>query len=156
VTTHAHPQDLPRPVLAAAGALVVFAILIAALARNGRPESAAIEPASIVASYDVQLLAQQDGAIVPVLPGGYRLPVIDVEHAGFVSGVVRGLARGRKLAAQDPNGPYRLVRMRDGRLLLIDPGTGTSIELGLFGSDNARIFATMWRTADARAVSSRH
>jgi putative photosynthetic complex assembly protein len=90
---------------------------------------------------------------VPILNDGTELPTISADKAGFVTGVIRGLSRGRKLTGTDPDAPYRLSRLRDGRLLITDTYTDTSINLDVFGSDNARTFANIWAQGEAHASS---
>lgn len=149
MTSSVGSRDLPRPVLFAAGTLIVLALLVAAFGSGKSTDDSFATP--IVASYELSLRSREDGSILPQLTDGRALPTIDAERAGFVSGVIRGLARGRKLGGVDALAPYRLTRLRDGRLMLIDTSTNTSIDVGLFGSDNARIFADLWRAADALA-----
>ena len=60
---------------------------------------------------------------------------------GFIRGVLRGLARDRKLQRIGTEPPFRLTRWVDGRLSLDDPATGRRIELGAFGPTNAAAFA---------------
>ncbi len=149
MTSSVGSRELPRPVLFAAGVLLVLALLIAAFGNGKTTNSNDATP--IVASYEISLTTREDGSILPRLTDGRALPAIDAERAGFVSGVIRGLARGRKLGGIDALAPYRLTRLRDGRLLLVDTSTNTSLDVGLFGSDNARIFADLWRAADVLA-----
>lgn len=145
-----HAHDLPRPLLLSAGLLVLAAIALVAVGDDLPQPTNAAE--AVVSSHDVRLHTAEDGSIIPVLADGTRLPAIRAENAGFVSGVIRGLSRGRKLSGTDPDAAYRLSRMRDGRLLLTDTATGTTIDLDVFGSDNARTFATLWEQGEARAA----
>lgn len=149
--TAEHAQDLPKPLLVSAGVLVLAAILLVIIG-DKLPQADPLDPVAIVASHDIRLHKLEDGSIQAVLADGTRLSTIRVENAGFVSGVIRGLSRGRKLAGSDPDAPYRLSRMRDGRLLLTDTATGTSIDLDVFGRDNAGTFATLFEQSEARAT----
>lgn len=151
--TAEHAHDLPKPLLLSAAALVLAAILLVAIG-DELPQAGSNEPTAVVSSHDVRLHTLEDGSIVPVLADGTRLPAIRAESAGFVSGVIRGLSRSRKLSSSDPDAPYRLSRMRDGRLLLTDTATGTEIDLDVFGRDNARTFAELWEQGEVRAASS--
>ncbi len=148
--TARHAHDLPKPLLLSAALLVLAAITLVVVGED-LPQAGAPAAAAVVSSHDVRLHSREDGAIVPVLADGTRLPAIRAENAGFVSGVIRGLSRGRKLSGSDPDAPYRLSRLRDGRLLLTDTATGTSIDLDVFGSDNARTFALLWEQGEAHA-----
>ena len=56
---------------------------------------------------------------------------------GFLRGVLRGLARERKLERSAIEPPFRLTRWADGRLSLEDPATGRRIDdLEAFGPTN--------------------
>ncbi|MBM4213823.1 MAG: hypothetical protein FJ179_08920 [Gammaproteobacteria bacterium] len=149
--TAEHAHDLPKPLLLSAGALVLAAILLV-IVGDDLPQAPPSTRDAVVSSHELRLRSLEDGAIVPVLVDGTRLPAIRAEQAGFVSGVIRGLSRGRKLSGSDADAPYRLSRMRDGRLLLTDTATGTEIDLDVFGRDNARTFAELWEQGEARAA----
>ena len=147
-----HTQDLPRPLLLSAGLLVLAAIALVALG-DDLPQTGIDDTAIIVSSHEVRLRTLEDGAVLPILVDGTRLETISADKAGFVTGVMRGLSRGRKLSGSDPDAPYRLSRLRDGRLLITDTATGTSINLDVFGSDNARTFANIWQQGETHASS---
>lgn len=153
MTSGEHTQDLPRPLLLSAGLLVLAAIALVALG-DDLPHTGIDDAAIVVASHDVRLRTLEDGAVVPILTDGTRLQTISADKAGFVTGVMRGLSRGRKLSGSDPDAPYRLSRLRDGRLLITDTATGTSINLDVFGSDNARTFANIWQQGETHAPST--
>jgi len=148
--TAEHSQDLPKPLLVSADLLILLAVSLV-IVGDELPQAAPLSEDIVVSSHDIQLRTLEDGAIQPVLADGTRLPAIKAEKAGFVSGVMRGLSRGRKLAGSDPDAPYRLSRLRDGRLLLTDTATGTTINLDVFGTDNAKTFASLWEQGEARA-----
>ncbi len=150
--TAEHSQDLPKPLLVSAGLLILLAVSLVVIG-DELPQAAPMSEDIVVSSHDIRLRTLEDGAIQPVLIDGTRLPAIKAEQAGFVSGVMRGLSRGRKLAGSDPDAPYRLSRLRNGRLLLTDTATGTTINLDVFGTDNAKTFAALWEQGEARADS---
>ena len=97
MTSSVGSRELPRPVLFAAGVLLVLALLIAAFGNGKTTDTNDATP--IVASYEISLTTREDGSILP----------------------------------------------------LVDTSTNTSLDVGLFGSDNARIFADLWRAADVLA-----
>ena len=68
---------------------------------------------------------------------------------GFLRGVLRGLARERKLQSIGTEPPFRLTRWDDGRLSLEDPATRQRIELASFGPTNAAAFARLLRDRSA-------
>ncbi|MFM8517717.1 MAG: photosynthetic complex assembly protein PuhC [Nevskiaceae bacterium] len=142
-------HDFPRPMLFAAAALIVGSLFVATVGALTRQEAPALRSDEIVAAYDIRFIDQPDGGLTAMLADGAVLAKMSSEESGFARGILRGLGRGRKLSGAAEQDPYRLVRTRDGRLLLEDDVSGVSIELGVFGSDNAESFARLWRAGDA-------
>lgn len=63
-------------------------------------------------------------------------------EAGFIRGILRGLARERRRLGKSAEEPFELVR-ENGLLTLRDLATGGQIELTAFGQTNAGAFARM-------------
>jgi putative photosynthetic complex assembly protein len=63
-------------------------------------------------------------------------------EAGFVRGILRGMARERRRLSKSPDEPFELS-LDGGLLILRDLATGQHIELTAFGPTNARAFARM-------------
>jgi putative photosynthetic complex assembly protein len=84
------------------------------------------------------VLAAADGEVVEILAPGTN---------GFVRGVLRGLARERKLGGMGEGPPFRLIRWDDGRLSLRDLATGRQIELVSFGPTQLETFTKLLRSA---------
>jgi hypothetical protein len=76
-------------------------------------------------------------------PPTLRATILPASEQGFVRGVLRGLARERRLKDVGPDAPFRLEQWSDNGLTLTDLGTGRQIELGAFGSTNRAAFAVM-------------
>ena len=76
------------------------------------------------------------------------------EKSGFIRGVLRGLARERKMNDVGEAPPFRLTSWADGALTLQDISTGRIIELGSFGPDNRASFAALLDTPKV-AVAAR-
>jgi putative photosynthetic complex assembly protein len=66
-----------------------------------------------------------------------------VGEAGFVRGALRTLAQERKRRDIDSKPPFELIAREDGRLTLLDPSTGRTIDLESFGAVNAQHFARL-------------
>ncbi len=66
-----------------------------------------------------------------------------VGEAGFVRGALRTLAQERKRRDIDSKPPFELIARQDGRLTLLDPSTGRTIDLESFGALNAQHFARL-------------
>jgi hypothetical protein len=71
---------------------------------------------------------------------------------GFLRGVLRGMARDRRMNEVGPYPPYTLSLHADGRLRLSDPQTGQRYDLASFGPDNAAVFARWLPSNASRGV----
>lgn len=134
----------PRRPLIAAGLLVGFSLVVAATARITGLGRTTLPDSRIVAVRELRFLDQADGSVAVVEPAdGRMVERLPAGSNGFLRGVLRGLARDRKLAGLDDGPPFRLVRLADGRLSLEDPATGRRVDLGAFGTGNAEAFARL-------------
>lgn len=144
-------RPFPREALWAAAALVALAIGGAAAVRLGLlpqvadPEAmraaAGVEP---IVTRDLHFRDRADGAVVVVDTDGRTVAVVEpMSEQGFVRGVMRGLARERRLKGVTADRPFRLQLWADNGLTLTDLATGRQIELGSFGAANRAAFAVM-------------
>lgn len=148
---HDHENTVPRPALILAGALVATTLALTALVQVGvlnREAVPAVERASAgVVAVETRHLAFEDRAdgavVVKDTDSGETLAVLMGENdgGGFVRGVMRGMARERKMKAMGQEPPFELALWANGSLSLLDPATGRSVELGSFGPDNRAAFA---------------
>lgn len=157
---HAHADMLPRGTLVIAGALVGFAFLSTVIVRvAGVPVAAspealrAKENVAPVASRSLRFVDRADGAvvIVDVANGGIASIIEPGQQTGFIRGVMRGLARERRMHGFGDGPPFKLTLWRDGELSLTDSATGRSVELTAFGSANRAAFAALLPSAAAHA-----
>ncbi len=79
---------------------------------------------------------------VAVMDHGQTIATFEGEQ-GFIRGILRGLNRGRKMNDVPPGTPFRLSAYADGRLVLQDPATGTSLEMAAYGATNEGVFANL-------------
>ncbi len=146
--SHDHfSETFPKGALWGAAALIACAITLTVVARDrgvgrvDRPASAVVE------EVDVRFEDRADGAIVAFrVDASSEVRRVEIGRfapgtSGFVRGVLRGLARERKLESLDDAGAFRLTRWADGRLSIEDPRTGRYVELGAFGATNSAAFA---------------
>lgn len=141
---------MPRHALVGAALLVAGSIIVAALGRSAAPDPAAASVGVPVISYhDLRFEDRPDGTIIATLADGRPLGTLSVQEAGFTRGVMRGFARSRQQARKDPDAPYRLSRLADGRFIMEDPGTPMRIELDVFGTANAATLARLFRAGEA-------
>lgn len=157
--SHGHADMLPRGTLVIAGALVLFALAATSIVRiAGIPPAAspvALRAQAHVAplqSRNLRFSDRADGAVVieDVDTHGIAAVIKPGEQTGFIRGVMRGLARERKMAGIGAQPPFNLTLWHDGQLSLTDSVTGRSIEMTAFGSDNRATFAALLPKATAR------
>ena len=150
--THSHADMLPRGTLVIAGALVLFAFTATATVRiAGIPPSASPEALRaannipMITSRNLRFADRADGAVV--IEDTDRRVIAKViepgQETGFIRGVMRGLARERRMLGVGPQPPFKLALWGDGQLSLTDSATGRSIELTAFGSANRADFLTL-------------
>lgn len=137
-------NSVPRRPLIAAGLLVGFSLVVATTAKLTGIGRVSLPEAEIVAIRELRFLDRPDGSVAVVDPAEDAVvEVLPAGTNGFLRGVLRGLARDRKLAGLDDGPPFRLIRWTDGRLSLDDPATGRRVDLGAFGQGNAQAFARL-------------
>ncbi|MES2905001.1 MAG: photosynthetic complex assembly protein PuhC [Pseudomonadota bacterium] len=148
---HKH-EMLPRGTVVLAAALMLFALVVVAIVRiAGIPPTASpvmmraqagIEP---VQSRSLRFIDRADGAVViqDVAKGSTAAVIAPGEKTGFIRGVMRGLARERRMHGIDDGPPFTLTLWQDGQLSLTDTATGRSIEMTAFGTANRASFAAL-------------
>lgn len=137
-------DQIPRPVLYAAAALVVLTITLSAFGRYTGVGVSSTPEATVVATRDLLFTDRTDGSIlVTDADSGQVAYIAEPGTNGFLRGVMRGIARIRKLEKISPEIPYRLVQWHNGRLSIVDPATGWDVKLELFGPDNYGVFVRM-------------
>lgn len=150
--SHAHSETVPKGALYAAAALVLTAVAATATVQlAGIPHSAspelvrAAEHATPVQSRLLRFTDRADGAVVieDVGSGAMAGIVEPGSKSGFIRGVMRGLARERRMHGFGQSEPFKLTLWKDGQLSLIDTATGRALELGAFGATNRAAFADL-------------
>jgi putative photosynthetic complex assembly protein len=153
------PQ-IPRGVLLGAGAMIVVSLLLAFATRVSGIGVTRLASVDAVATRMLRFEDRADGAVA--VWDAQRNDVIEVLAPGtngFVRGVMRGLARDRKLLGVGHDAAFKLIRWADGRMSLADPTTGRTIALEAFGSDNSKVFAEFFGAhpnRDSLVVGSLH
>jgi len=82
----------------------------------------------------------QDGGVAVIDTSSNQVIHVVTGEAGFVRGILRTIARERRIRGLGKDEPVRLMSFKDGRLVLHDPLTNTQIELESFGSMNVESF----------------
>lgn len=140
--SHTAAPSVPRAPLIALGAMLLAALLAAGTVRlTGVGATRAPEAASVQVR-ELNFEDRPDGSIA-IVEAGRQIDSVAPGSNGFLRGTMRGLARERKRQGLTPDLPFRLIGHADGRLTLLDPGTGREIDLGSFGATNAAVFARL-------------
>lgn len=135
---------LPALPLAALGALVLACVMgVGAVRLSGlSPQQQA--DAATLSTRQLRFEDAADGGIaVRDARSGALLDTIAPGTNGFLRSTMRGLVRERKRQGLGPELPFDLLGRVDGRLTLVDPGTGRRIDLESFGPSNAAVFARL-------------
>lgn len=137
-------RPIPRPLLVGAAVLIGCALLTVAAARISGVGVAGLPQSHEHVSRDLVFEDRADGAILVYHADDRQVvDVLEVGTGGFVRGVMRSVARARKLQNIGSEAPVRLTLWEDQRLSLEDPTTGYRVELNSFGPDNAISFARL-------------
>lgn len=150
MTAATHPDIRFRswPIMAA-WAVVALAVLAAAFGRYGGIGTLSVPASPAVQAQDFLFTDTRDGSIT-VLTAADRQPVLVVPlgEGGFMRGLMRGLARDRKMRGLGPDLPFRIERRQNGLVILMDLATGREIVLGSFGQTNLEAFSRLLHNKD--------
>ena len=150
--SHDHANVLPRGALALCLGIAGLALVGTTGARLiGMTPAAspallrAEQGARPLAWADLRFLDRADGAVVieDVTAGRQAGLIAPGSQSGFIRGVMRGLARDRRMRGVSEVPPFRLTQWSDGQLSLVDRATGRAIELSAFGGTNRAAFAAL-------------
>lgn len=136
------PVRFPRAPLLALATLVVASVVTVAAVRLTGVGAMHVAEAPSIATRAFRFEDRPDGSIdVLDAATGHPVETIAPGTNGFLRGTMRGLARERMRRGIGPAIPFEMVGHADGRLTLVDPGTGRRVDLGSFGPTNAAVFA---------------
>jgi putative photosynthetic complex assembly protein len=122
-----------------AALLAVVVLSVANYVQSGKLEHQA--DAAVVTKRTLHFRDLPSGS-VGVISADNGQMIAQVEgQAGFVRGILRALARDRRIRQISSDDAFELVSRADGRLTLIDLATNNRIDLESFGKDNAAEFA---------------
>lgn len=141
---HHHAQKFPPAILWAALGMIVLSIGLAVLGRVTGIGRVELPESTVAQSLELRFVDRADGALVATRAiGGAELVVYPPGSNGFVRGVLRGLARDRKLEQLGSQASFRLTRWTDGRLTIEDSATRRRVDLGAFGHTNQQVFVSL-------------
>ncbi len=145
-------EPFPKGILLGAAAMIGVTLAFVTAVRTGVVEGPETAPAvrirehvATVASRQFGFTDRADGALVAtdIATGRMAMTVAPGSNSGFIRGVLRGLARERKLHEVGHEPPFAVTQWANGDLTLTDTATGRIIELGSFGPDNRASWAKL-------------
>lgn len=146
--SEAAQSPIPRAAIVGAGLLLAASVALAGIGRLTEAGRVALPPAPAAATVDLRF-EDRDGAVVVLAADtGREVAVLAPGTNGFIRGVLRGLARERRMTGTGREPPFQLVRRTDGHLTLVDPTTGREIGLDAFGPTNVEAFAKLLQTGE--------
>jgi putative photosynthetic complex assembly protein len=92
---------------------------------------------------------RQDGGVTVIDAATNQIIDVVQGEAGFVRGILRTVARERRIRGLGKEDPVNLMAFNDGRLVLLDPLTNTQIELESFGSINVESFKVFLKNTNS-------
>ena len=128
-----------------ASSLAVVVLVVANYVQSGKVEHQV--DAGVVAKKTLYFKDLPNGS-VGVISADNGQMIAQVEgQAGFIRGILRALARDRRIRQITSDDAFELVSRSDGRLTLTDLATKNRIDLESFGKDNAAEFAVFLKNA---------
>jgi putative photosynthetic complex assembly protein len=141
-------ERFPRGALIAAAALIGFSLIATGVARMTGFSTGLTPVAAKVASRDLVFRDNPAGGVwvlsVPEDGGDLEMLTLVVPgEGGFIRGVMRSMARERRMYHVGEEPAFRLTRWADTRLSLTDLATGRNVELTAFGPTNTEAFGKL-------------
>jgi putative photosynthetic complex assembly protein len=133
----------PRGALFGAAALVLFSLSVVAIERVTASGSAASRMPELTEARVLWFLDQEGEVVVIDTLTDEQIARFKSGTNGFARGLLRGLARDRRLRDADLAAPFLLGFNSQDRLTLRDPETRTDIVLDAFGSTNRDVFSRL-------------
>jgi putative photosynthetic complex assembly protein len=134
----------PRWFLYGVGGLMIVTMIFAFVARQTDTGALRVSRAPDVAQLAIRFDEQADGSVlVRRIVDDHALEILPRDGSTFLRGVLRSLQRERAMRRVDRDAPFMLVRRLDARHAMIDPVTGSRIELDGFGPSHSAAMARL-------------
>lgn len=136
---------IPKGAVPLVASMMVFALVAVAGARvlGYGPQDHAVPTADTTLAIAHLTFADTAEGGIEVVSATGDARVYEPGSAGFIRGVLRGLARQRRGLDVGAEAPFVLALLPNHRLVMHDPQTGTRIDLRAFGKDNRAAFAAL-------------
>jgi len=149
---HDHaPPKVPKQMLWACGALMVFSVMLAFSGRYLNQPFSMPDEAEIARTLTMHIHDDHDGGVLVYdAETGSKLKKFDPGTGGFIRTAMRAMTSARLVRNIGPDSPFKLVYTAKGQLILFDPETERHLQLRAFGKDNAAIFADLLDLAETQ------
>lgn len=146
-TAPARSHVPPLPLALSFGMALLALVLVAGARVAGYSPEQTLPGATVVDTRLLRFEQAADGRVT-VIDGdtGQAISATAPGAEGFLKGALRGLSRIRMSDEASPGAAYRLERLSNGQLLLIDTASGIKLDLNAYGRGNAAVFAQFLET----------
>lgn len=145
----------PRWFLLGAAGLMISTILFAFIARQTDAGALRLSRAPDTVQLTIRFDEQADGSVlVRRASDDMVLETLPRDGSTFLRGVLRSLHRERAMKRVARNAPFILARRPESRHAIIDPVTGSRIELDGFGPSHSAAMARLMDKGLATASSA--
>jgi len=154
---HFGSEPFPRKPLFGALALVAIAVSFVTVSRITHVGAPTLQDPSEAVAYerDLRFEDRPDGSIAVLdANGGALVLTLEPGKENFVRGTLRSLVRERRRESIGKEMAFKLIARKDGHLLLNDPATSRTIDLGSFGPTNIGSFARMLTTRETPSTQT--
>tara|TARA_E500000081_G_C6035042_1_gene306530 strand:- start:304 stop:795 length:492 start_codon:yes stop_codon:yes gene_type:complete len=125
------------------GLMALVTVAVAVAQWVDLPQSGVLVEAPEKRVLMVQLHAQREGVTEVLALDGKRIASSSEPLNGFIDVIGRAMTRARVVRGVGDSVPFKLVERINGRIAIIDTGTGQVVELIGYGADNVAAFAKL-------------
>ena len=141
---HRDREMVPRILVQAMFTLMLASLVLVSVAvLTDRPHVGVVTDSPVTAQVTVTLDGRREGGVAVRDAAGRLLALSSEPGNGFIDVIWRVLARDRLLAGAPADAPFEVIRRENGRVSVLDPATGRSVELTGHGPDNVAAFARL-------------
>lgn len=141
---HRDREMVPRILVQAMFGLMLASLALVAYAQwRDLPLTGVVADSPVVSEQVITLVGDRKTGYAVFDAAGSQIAHSRENKAGFIDVVASSVERERTVNGLPANGPLTVVRRENGRVAVIDPATGWTLELIGYGKDNVAAFATL-------------
>lgn len=139
---HRDREMVPRILVQAMFGLMLASLALVAYARwQDVPLTGVVADSPIVAEREITLVGDRKEGYAVLDMSGTQIAHSRENKAGFIDVVASSVERERTTNGYPTDGPLTVARRENGRVAVIDPASGWTLELIGYGKDNVAAFA---------------